>query len=480
MDEIKNKVNGNFHYIALLISDTLGIYSAFILSCLIRAKWLTFLGMKSIDLRSQLAFFTPLLVILIPIWLIIFAFYGLYKKKLNMSSFDEIPTILSAATMGILITTTSLYFVRYIEYARVSMVLAWVLSITMVLLGRIVVRFVEKILKARGYDSKNTVIIGAGQVGKIIAKKINRHPELGLRLVGFLDRNPLPERNGLSECPVLGSEKDLLRIVKKYDIHHVIVAFSTTSYDRILRVIRRCDEMNINFSIVPRLFEILTTNISLDDIEGIPVIGLKKMRYANPAWFVKRVLDVVLAFLALLILSPLFLIVAVAIKLDSSGPVLFTQERLGKNEKSFKLYKFRSMIANAEALKEKYQHLNEAEGALFKIRDDPRLTKVGRWIRRYSIDELPQLLNVIKGEMSLVGPRPLPVDEALICKDWQRKRANALPGITGVWQVLGRSDLSFKEMVKLDYLYIQNWSLWLDVKILAQTIPVVLARRGAY
>lgn len=477
---MKNKVNGNFHYIALLASDTLAIYSAFILSYLIRVRWLTFLGMKSIDSQSQLTFLSSLLVILIPIWLIIFALYGLYGKKLSMSSFDEIPTILSAVTMGILITTASLYFTRYIEYARASIMLAWVFSIIMVLLGRVVVRFIEKILKTRGYNVKNTVILGAGQVGKIIAKKIIRHPELGLRLVGFLDRNPLPEKNGLSKCQVLGSEKDLFRIVKEYDIHHVIVAFSTTSYDRILRVIRKCDEMNIDFTIVPRLFEILTTNISLDDIEGIPVIGLKKTRYGSPAWFVKGALDIILASLALLILSPLFLIVAVAIKLDSPGPVFFTQERLGKDEKLFKMYKFRSMIVKAETLQEKYRHLNEAQGALFKIRDDPRLTKVGKLLRKYSIDELPQLLNVIKREMSLVGPRPLPVDVGLICKDWQRKRANTLPGITGVWQVLGGSDLSFEEMVKLDYLYIQSWSPWLDFKILTQTISVVLFGRWAY
>jgi exopolysaccharide biosynthesis polyprenyl glycosylphosphotransferase len=476
----KKKINGSFHYVVLLTSDTLAIALAFILSCFIRVQWLTSLGMKSIDLSSQLSFFGLLLLVLIPLWLLIFALYGLYEKKLSVSSFDEIPTIFAATTMGILITITSLYFARYIDYARVSMLLAWALSIVMVLTGRVAARFVEKSLKARGHSMKNTVIMGAGQVGKIIAKKIIRHPELGLRLVGFLDRNPLDEQNGLSDYEVLGSEKDLFRIIKQYDVRHVIVAFSTTSYDRILRVIRRCDEMDVDFTIVPRFFEILTTNVSLDDIEGIPVIGLKKTRSGSPAWYLKSVLDFMMASLALLILSPLFLIAAIAIKLDSPGPVFFLQDRLGKDEKPFKMYKFRSMVPNADGLKERHRHLNEAEGALFKIKEDPRLTRVGRVIRKYSIDELPQLFNVIRGEMSLVGPRPLPVNEALMCKGWRKKRASVLPGITGVWQVLGRSDLPFDEMVKLDYLYIQNRSSWLDFKILSQTVSVVLFGRGAY
>ena len=231
---------------------------------------------------------------------------------------------------------------------------------------------------------------------------------------------------------------------------------------------------------MPDLFDIVTSRIVSERIGNIPLLGfLEDSLQGWPRW-IKRFIDLVGSSLGLVVLAPFFAVIAVMIKLTSKGPVFFTQTRLGKNGKPFVVYKFRTMKVGAEFEKEKLQHLNEARGPLFKIREDPRLTKIGGFLRRSSIDELPQLFNVLLGQMSLVGPRPPLPHEFEKYELWQRKRLQATPGITGLWQVRGRSLLPFEEMVKLDIYYLENWSLWLDIKILLKTVWAVVTGRGAY
>jgi exopolysaccharide biosynthesis polyprenyl glycosylphosphotransferase len=259
-----------------------------------------------------------------------------------------------------------------------------------------------------------------------------------------------------------------------------VLAFSQSSYEDTLDLLRAARRPDVHLSIVPRFFEVFASNATIQELEGMPVVNLPPMRLSRSVRVLKRAFDVTAAGLGLLVLSPLLAVTAIAIKLDSRGPVFFRQERHGRGGSVFRIVKFRTMVDGAEAQRQALAKENEVDGALFKIKDDPRITRVGSFLRTTSIDELPQLWNVLKGEMSLVGPRPFVIHESSQITGWASRRLDLTPGITGLWQVLGRNDMPFEEMVKLDYIYVTNWSLWWDLKILGQTIPVVLGRKGAY
>ena len=249
---------------------------------------------------------------------------------------------------------------------------------------------------------------------------------------------------------------------------------------KILSIIAQCERRNVTARIVPDIFQMSLSRVEIDDLNGIPLIGIREISFSRWGLMLKRAIDETFAAIGLIILSPVLVAVAVAIKLDSPGPILFRQVRVGKNGRHFVLHKFRSMRVGAEQEQEKLAGLNEATGPLFKIRDDPRLTRVGKFIRRTSLDELPQLYNVLRGEMSLVGPRPPLPKEVEQYQEWHKKRLEIAPGLTGLWQVSGRSELTFDEMVLLDIYYIENWSPILDTSITLRTIPRVLFGDGAY
>jgi exopolysaccharide biosynthesis polyprenyl glycosylphosphotransferase len=261
----------------------------------------------------------------------------------------------------------------------------------------------------------------------------------------------------------------------------VLLASSVGSHEATLDLVRAVRRPDVQVSIVPRFFEIFTSHSTLDDIEGMPVVTLPPIRLGRSARVLKRSVDVLTSGLALLLLSPVLAAIALLIRLDSKGPALYWQPRRGRLGSTFEIVKFRTMYVGAEQRRSEVLHMNEVDGPLFKIKGrDPRVTRVGNFLRRTSLDELPQLWNVLKGEMSLVGPRPFVIYEADKITGWATRRLDMTPGITGLWQVLGRNDIPFEEMTKLDYLYVTNWSVWWDFKILCQTIPVVLGKRGAY
>ncbi|HSP71035.1 MAG TPA: sugar transferase [Gaiellaceae bacterium] len=326
---------------------------------------------------------------------------------------------------------------------------------------------------------QNTVIIGAGYVGQTIGEKIRKHPEYNLRIVGFLDDDPQPLRPALDDLPVLGSEDDLVHVLRRYRVARIVLAFSKCAPGDVLELIRNAGLRDVYLSIIPRYFEIMPSNVGVGDVDGIPVLEVPAARLSRLSLFTKRVFDLSLTIPGLILISPLLLLISAAIKLDSPGPVFFRQPRMGRGERTFRIFKFRTMVDGAEQLRSDLLDANECtDGPLFKIREDPRVTRVGRQLRRFSLDELPQLFNVLAGQMSLVGPRPFVVYEDAQIAGWARRRLDLTPGITGLWQVLGRNDIAFDEMVKLDHLYVHNWSLWGDVKLLLRTIPVVVYRRG--
>lgn len=327
---------------------------------------------------------------------------------------------------------------------------------------------------------QNTLVIGAGRIGQIVALKIRKHPEYNLRLVGFLDNEPHPLDTALDDMPVLGREDDLVDAIRRYHVSRVILAFSKQSPDHVLQLIREAGLREVTLSIIPRYFEIMTGNAGIADVDGVPVIELPAARLSRFARASKRAFDLGLTLPGLVLVSPLLLLIAAAIRIESRGPMFFRQERRGRGGEVFRIVKFRTMVDGAEQLRHELSESNEmGAGPLFKIREDPRVTRVGRVLRRTSLDELPQLWNVVRGHMSLVGPRPFVVYEDDRIDGWARRRLDLTPGITGPWQVLGRNEIGYEEMIRLDYLYVTNWSLWWDIKLLARTAPVVL-RLGGY
>jgi exopolysaccharide biosynthesis polyprenyl glycosylphosphotransferase len=416
----------------------------------------------------------------VPIWLAIFTAYHLYdndNQRIAVASFDEVRDIfhaMLAGSLAFLILSQGLrYSFGWWIYSAVEafIFLASALVLVPVIRGSMRSWVLPRVMKRR-----RTLIVGSGREARLVHRKLMAHPEYGLDVVGFLGEDAAD-----SVGPVLGSREDIARVIDEHDIDRVLLGSSIASHEEMLDLIRTVRRPDVQVSIVPNYFEIFTSRAILDEVEGMSVVTLPPMNLGRSSRLLKRSFDVVVSSAALLVLSPILLAVAIAIRLDSPGPALYRQPRRGRYGSTFQIVKFRTMRIGAEQDRSEVLHMNEVDGPLFKIKGrDPRVTRVGAFLRRTSIDELPQLWNVVKGEMSLVGPRPFVVYEADKITGWAQRRLDMTPGITGLWQVLGRNDIPFDEMTKLDYLYVTNWSVWWDLKILCQTIPVVLGKRGAY
>jgi exopolysaccharide biosynthesis polyprenyl glycosylphosphotransferase len=419
----------------------------------------------------------PLTVVLS---LIGFAFYRLYERdrqQIVVSTLDEWRDFLNALSVVCLLELVAANTTHTPGNGLATATIAtfWVGSLIVLPLTRAAMR--HTVLPAI-HAHENTLIVGAGHVGQMLALKIAKHKEYNLRLVGFLDDEPHDLDPALADIPVLGGEDELVELIRAHEVSRVILAFSRRSAEGLLELIRASGLRDVNLSIVPRYFEIIASNVQIVEIEGVPVIEIPAPRLSRLARVSKRCLDLALTVPGFVLIAPMFVVIALLIKLDSRGPVFFKQKRMGRGQQVFEIIKFRTMYVGAEDMRRDLLDANESSGPLFKIRDDPRVTRVGYWVRKLSLDELPQLINVLKGEMSLVGPRPFVIYEDDKIAGWARRRLDLTPGITGLWQVMGRNEIGFDEMVKLDYLYVNNWSLWWDVKILLRTAPVVFLRRG--
>jgi exopolysaccharide biosynthesis polyprenyl glycosylphosphotransferase len=315
-------------------------------------------------------------------------------------------------------------------------------------------------------------------LGTLVAR-----PDLGYRLIGFVDDDAERGTQDVGRVLALGSIDNLAKIVDQQQVDTVIITLPWSSQRRILQIIDTCERKNVNVRVVPDLVQFNMSQIEVEMLNGLPMLGAKgEVSIKRSQLISKRVLDMLITVLALPIILPVMGILALAVRLDSAGPIFFSQIRVGMNGRHFRMIKFRSMIPNAEDLQDHYvqRSSEDPEGKYERKDDDPRITKVGRWLRRTSMDELPQLINVLRGEMSLVGPRPPLPQEVALYQNWQLQRLNAPPGMTGLWQVSGRSNIPFAEKCLLDIYYIENWSLGLDLQILVQTAPQVFIGRGAY
>ncbi len=420
----------------------------------------------------------------LPLWVLGMKLYGLYEgdeRNADHSTSDELASIFNLVTVA---AWANVLVVRLVDVGLFDpgrLATFWALAITFVACGRILARAYGR--RQRWY-SQNAIVLGAGEVGQLIGRKLLNHPEYGLNLVGFVDGAPKERRADLDDLTLLGAPEDVLEIIEEHEIERVVVAFSNDSHKEVLDLLRSLEERDVQVDIVPRLFEIIGPAMEIHSIEGVPIVSLPRLRLSRSSKLLKRTVDLGVTAILLALLAPLFVLIGVLIKLDSRGPILFRQVRVGSGGRRFGIFKFRTMSVDADEQKASLAPLNKHARAgdprMFKIPDDPRVTRVGRILRRYSLDEFPQLINVLKGEMSLVGPRPLILDEAAHVDDWARRRLDLKPGMTGLWQVTGRSEMLFDEMVKLDYLYVTGWTLGGDLKLMARTLPSIWRDRNGY
>jgi exopolysaccharide biosynthesis polyprenyl glycosylphosphotransferase len=419
-----------------------------------------------------------LIAALLYAWHRIFHFTGLYQSRRLSSQSDEMKDVLKASTLATVVLALLSVTFRLRAATPEAVAIFWLISTPTLLLSRLALRAFLRALRERGHNLRLILVVGTNDRALAFVHAIQSRPDLGYRLGGFVDEEWIARTPVDGIQPVLVSNLDGFQgFLRTHVVDEVVVALPVKSfYSRAAHIVALCKEQGI----VVRVLSDLFSAARVDEFESNPVVTLNASRFYGWPAVLKRAIDIYVSAWVLILLAPLFVLVAALIKLGSDGPALFAQERVGLNKRRFRMYKFRTMVVNAEALQAELESHNEVSGPVFKIKDDPRITRVGRFLRKNSIDELPQLFNVLKGDMSLVGPRPLPVrDYEGFDQDWQRRRFSVRPGVTCLWQVSGRSSIEFKEWMDLDMRYIDHWSLWLDVKILARTIPAVMKGSGA-
>lgn len=421
--------------------------------------------------------FLGVFVTLVPTTLLV---DGAYNDWRGRRWLDHVYLILNAVAKVLIVILALAFVFRPLVYSRLLLLEAGVGMLLLLSIERIVVLFIQSRLRQRGIGIKRVIIVGAGEVGRRVMRTIVARPDLGYEIVGYVDDNPEKGEGEIGRIRGLGTIDDIPCDIGGRSVDEVLITLPWTHHRRILSVLRECERRNVTARIIPDFFQLSLSQVEIGDLGGIPLISVQEIAFRPLSLFVKRAIDVIVAALGLILGAPIFAVIALAIRIDSKGPIIFRQERVGKKNKRFNIYKFRSMYVGADKERDRLGEFNEADGPLFKIRDDPRLTRVGALLRRTSLDELPQLFNVLRGEMSLVGPRPPIPEEVEQYQPWHQKRLAVPPGMTGLWQVSGRSELTFDEMVLLDIYYIENWSPWLDLTILLRTIPEVLLGEGAY
>ena len=423
-----------------------------------------------------------LFLALMAVWHAIFAALGLYRSRRLTSHRAEITDILGATSLG----SMAAVFVMPLMgvEARVLPFLGafWLLSTSLTMLARLTMRAALRPLRLRGRNLRNLVVVGTNARALRFVDLVESKPTLGYQIKGFVDE----EWSGTAAFCATG--RKLVAGLANFDsylrgnvVDEVVIALPVSSYyQEFQRVLNACEEQGVVVHMLPQFFDVEHARLSLQVLEGQPVITLRTGAMDGWPVQVKRGLDLAVALAFLVVVAPVLVVVAALVKLTSPGPVLFVQERVGLHKRPFRLLKFRTMVRDAERQQQALAALNEVSGPVFKIRRDPRVTWLGTFLRRTSIDELPQLINVVLGDMSLVGPRPLPIrDYQAFDADWHRRRFSVRPGITCLWQVAGRNSIPFERWMQLDMQYIDHWSLWLDVKILALTLPAVVTGRGA-
>jgi exopolysaccharide biosynthesis polyprenyl glycosylphosphotransferase len=468
------------YILTLLMSDTLITSFAFVVAYYFRFE--LFVQFFNQNARVSLATYQFLIFVMPFVWLVIFAVNGLYVKDNLLGGTEEYSKVFRSATTGFLVIVIAGFLDPNLVFARGWLLMTWILTFIFVASSRFLLRRIVYSLRKHGFFLTPAVIVGANQEGRWLAEQLQRWETSGLHLAGFVDKKTPVTFPLFNDLVSLGTVEQLGEIIERYDIGEVILASSAISTrDYLLEIFRKygvSEKVNIRMS--SGLYEILTTGLTINEFAYVPLVYVNKVRLTGADTLVKFMLDYFLAIFSLIVLFPFFVIIAYLVKRSSPGPIIHKRLVMGLNGRQFHAYKFRTMVSNGNEVLKLHPELKHALAKNHKLKDDPRVTKIGAYLRKYSLDELPQLFNVLKREMSLVGPRMISPEEVSMYKQFDMNLLTVLPGITGVWQVSGRSNISYEERVRLDMYYIRNWSIWLDLQLLFQTIPVVLTSRGAY
>ncbi len=455
--------------------------SADVLAILIAFAAVQFVGGQPFSGVATLTF-----VLCLPGWVLLAKLYGLYDhddERTYHTTIDEFGGIFHLVTIGTCFLVAVGWVTTHVAPQTGPTLAFWAAALVLVPCARMAARRVSR--SSLRY-LQNTVIVGAGDVGQLVARKIQQHPEYGINLIGFVDATPKTRRPGVDQVPMMGVPEDLATLVEAYDVERVIVAFSRETSEATVEVIRRLNERDIQIDIVPRLFELVGTTVDMHTIEGLPLVGLPPARPNRSSRLIKRTIDLIGASIGLVVAAPLFAYAAWRIPRESPGPVLFRQDRVGLHEQEFSCLKFRTMRSDIDqTVHREYvrrtmnSDVAPNENGLFKLNRDDAITPFGRFLRRTSLDEVPQLINVLRGDMSLVGPRPCLRYETEHFEHYHFDRFQVPPGLTGLWQVTARANSTFGEALDMDVAYAHGWSLGLDLRLLFLTPLQVLKRSTA-
>lgn len=469
-------------YRLTVISDIILINLAFMTAYVVRyvGQWF-----REVQFFEPYRDYLDQQIILTILLVLTFRTTGVWRRRRGESWLDEAARIVTATAAGITLMMAVTFFLQPSPFSRLLLFWTLLFIVLFLVTARLMRRATLAWLYRRGIGVDRALVIVMGETGRSVVRTLIARPDLGFSIVGYLDDGTVNDSDNLSRIPRLGDYSELDHYLTEYaPMHSVFIALPNTMHTELLNILQVCQQHGVRAQVVPDLLQLSLNRVEFTSMAGIPLLSMRDIsafgHISGTGRVLKRLLD--LAIILLLSIPTLLVMaaIAIAIKLDSEGPIIYTSPRVGRDGKLFMMYKFRSMVSNADEQKEALRELNEADGPLFKIKQDPRQTRVGRFTRRLSLDELPQLLNVLSGEMSLVGPRPPLPEEVELYKPWHRQRLAVVGGMTGLWQVSGRSDLSFDELCMLDIYYIENWTLGLDIRILLQTIPHMLSGRGAY
>ena len=465
----------NFRRQIAITFDILASISSFVVAYFVRLLILKFIPFGE---PIELGNYWELMVVIAFLWWWIFSLQGAYAVDRFTSFSQEIKTVLKTVFFGTLILLSGAFLLKIYFPARTLIVIFAGVNFSLLILEKTAIYYIISDLKKRGYHKKPVIIVGTGEKAREFIESIKDDPGEGVEIVGFIDEKETNVGNRIYGADILGDFRNLKEVLHSHPIDEVIFALSKENLE-IGEMLRLCEEEGVTISIITDFPVSAKTNVQLRMAHNLPLLTLSRVPYSPWQLFLKRITDIVISALALVILSPLFLIIAALVKFTSAGPVFYQWRVVGFNKRPFNSWKFRTMVENADELKARLRDKNEMQGPVFKIRNDPRITRVGRTLRRFSLDELPQLYSVLRGDMSLVGPRPPLIGEMNGFESWQRRKLSLKPGLTCLWQVSGRNEIrNFDDWAELDLKYIDNWSLWLDLKIFFKTAYVVLSGSG--
>ena len=466
--------------ICLILSDFLLTVLAFRL-----AYWIRFeqpIGIFVEDASSDISHYQLLTLLLFPLWLGLIAFHGLYQRKNLLGGIQEYSKVFRASSMGLVIVIISGFLAPGLYIARGWLLLAWIFSFLFVTPGRFILRRIVYKLRQYGYFMTPAVIVGGNQEGRWLAEQLLSWKTSGLLLLGFVDEKVPPGTLLFRNLCSLGTVDQLDEIIQKYNVGELILATSAiSSRNKQLEIFKKYGiSSNICVRMSSGLYEIITTGLTVSEFAYVPLVTINKARLTGVNEGLKLLLDYCITIPGLILLSPILLLIALIVKLDSPGPIIHRRRVMGMNGRTVDAFKFRSMHVNGDQILEAHPELKAELALNHKIKNDPRITRIGRLLRKTSLDEILQLFNVLRREMSLVGPRMISPEEVVKYSQWDINLLTVRPGITGLWQVSARSDVSYEERVQMDMYYIRNWTIWLDIQILINTIPAVLKGHGAY